>query len=91
MRKLTKAQIETLKHIERWGYSTRIKFHVGEALRRRGLVTRYTTYIVRAIFANADGEHEQYNRPAENPIVSHEWDLTKAGRRALTTPESSEP
>lgn len=88
MSKLTDAQINALKSIEKWGYSTRVNFKVGEALRKRGLVTRYTTYSVRAVFATKDGEHDQYNHSPDDPVISHEWDITPAGRSALTRSNS---
>lgn len=80
MAELTKAQLKTLADIARWPTVARVRFPTGEALRRAGMVTRYTVYAVGADFANRDGVHEQWRG---EPKAQHEWDLTSAGRRAL--------
>lgn len=83
--RLSGAQIFALRCIDKYGARTHIKFNVGEALRKRGLVTRYTTYSIRAVYASSHGEHEQYVKSPEAPVVFHEWKITKAGHAALLT------
>lgn len=81
--KLTDAQVRALSAIARHPRS-RINFSVGEALRKRGLVTRYTTYSILAHFANESGVHVQYRRDPDCAMAIHEWELTKAGRALLS-------
>jgi hypothetical protein len=63
-----------------WG-ANNIRFTVGEALRKRGLAERYTTYVVGADFADKDGVHVQYRQ--DDSLARHEWWITPAGRAVL--------
>lgn len=50
-----------------------------EALRKRGFAERYTSYVIRADYANKDGVTIQYREPARKPCLVHEWWHTTAG------------
>ncbi|MGX9443897.1 hypothetical protein ACWX0K_15145 [Nitrobacteraceae bacterium UC4446_H13] len=51
-----------------------------EALRRRGLVARYTHFSIRAEWACGTEIVEQWRVPSQRP---HDWEITPAGRAAL--------
>ena len=59
------------------------RFGTMEALRRRGLAERYTTYLIRAVYAQQNTMTVQWEESAEKPRVVHEWYITPAGRAAL--------
>ena len=78
--RLTKAQRSALGEIERFKYP-QVAFPTGEALRRRGLVERHTTYETGWDFASKDGVVPQWRGPGR---ARHEWFITPAGRAALS-------
>lgn len=55
-----------------------VKFMSAEALRRRGLVQRDTSYIVKRTYADERGEHVQWV-DRRNPYPQHDWWLTPDG------------
>lgn len=76
--KLTEAQKRELRHLI-GGRSNNINYFVGESLRKRGLVERYTTYLTGADFADKDGVTVQFR----GKQTRHEWWITVSGRAAL--------
>jgi hypothetical protein len=84
--RLTKAQEAALLSIDRYADS-RIRFPTGEALRKAGLVTRETSYVVAREFGNRDGVWSQWEGPA---TPWHYWYLTEAGRAALNEARNAE-
>lgn len=88
-KKLTEAQLRALEAIVSRNELTNFSFSTGEVLRRRGLVERDTCYVVRRVYADAYGEHEQFNLPPEKAVVWHEWWATPAGRSTLSKPKPS--
>lgn len=78
--KMSEAMWKALRAVEQGSYMVRShRFPTLEALRKRGLVERYTTFVSRAWFADKDGEHKQHITPGK----CHEWWLTPAGTMAL--------
>ena len=55
MRRLTEAQLRELKRIDLYGSYNNLNYFVGESLRKRGLVERYTTYPIGADYADKAG------------------------------------
>jgi hypothetical protein len=80
MPRLTSAQMNALADAERSGAPS-LLFRVGEALRKRGLLDRLTTYVHRAEYVTRDSVTDQRWRD----VVEHEWYITNAGREALRT------
>jgi hypothetical protein len=75
--KLTGPMLDALDAISR-GVTCRVRFQTGEALRKRGLVSRSTELVIGRDYADADGVHEQWR--SEVPYEFHEWYLTVEGR-----------
>lgn len=85
MTKLTEAQEKALKWLAR-NDGNRCYWHrfgTMEALRRRGLAERYTTHVIRAVYAQQNTTTVQWEEPATKPHVVHEWYITHAARAAL--------
>jgi hypothetical protein len=59
-----------------------LRFQTGEAMRRRGLLHRVTTYVQKLEFADAKGVHCKYEWPKAHPRASHEWTFTAEGIEA---------
>lgn len=81
--KLTENQWDALLRIAE-GRAFSIHFGTGESLRRRGLLERDTTHVLRRIHAFQSGEVLQYECDPARPYVHHEWEITKAGLRFLS-------
>lgn len=82
--RLTEAQRKALSRIyESATGASWVRFQTGEALRKRGFVTRETCCITGYVYANADGEHVQPHISPEKPWMRHEWYVTPAGRSIL--------
>lgn len=77
--RLTEAQLRELKRIDLYGSYNNLNYFVGESLRKRGLVERYTTYLIGADYADKAGVHQQFR----GNHTHHEWFLTEGGRAAL--------
>lgn len=73
--RMTPAQRDSLRRICHGSVPATVQ--IGESLRKLGLVTRNTEYIVKRVYADKDGEHLQFEK--KNPIKSHEWDATDLG------------
>jgi hypothetical protein len=62
-----------------------IRFQTGEALRRRGLADRLSTYVIKREYVTRDDVTPQFPKDvsAKNPVVWHEWYITQEGKWAL--------
>jgi len=81
MVELTKAQWRELRHAATCsGGTNNLKYFIGESLRKKGYLERYTTYLTGADFADRDGVHCQFR----GSHTRHEWWITNAGRAALS-------
>lgn len=62
-----------------------IRFATGEAMRRLGLLTRTTLFVLGSETADEQGVYTQWRNPARKPRACHEWHFTpkaiEAGRR----------
>lgn len=73
---LSPAQAEFLKRIA-GGALTGAPFSVGDSLRKRGLLERYTTFVTSAEYAHGDEVTTQYKN--RTPVPHHEWWITGNG------------
>lgn len=76
--KLSRSMMDALRRLNA-GSSFPGDFRTLEALRKRGLAERYTTYAVRAEYVTKDGATCQFRAPARRPHLVHEWWHTTAG------------
>lgn len=82
--KLTEAQLKALAAVESSpGQITWHRRQTLEALRRRGLVSRYTHFSIRAEWACGSDVTEQWRLPTNAPRPIDDWEITPAGRTAL--------
>src|ERR1043165_189648 len=66
------------KRTDESGHATYVtNFAAAEGLRKRGLVSRYTRYVVGTDWADERGVHSQWRQ--EKPMRQHEWYSTAAG------------
>lgn len=75
---LSTASVDALLHVHncRGGSTYMPNFSVGEGLRKRGLLCRHSSTVVKEEFANFDGVHTQWSGPARK---RHEWWTTGVG------------
>lgn len=87
--KLSRAMLGALHQMQDHYGSQRVKFNTGEALRKRGLCARLSTYVVRREYVEREHTTQQFPEDisAKNPVVWHEWYITADGKRALTNGE----
>lgn len=82
MAKLSPAMLKELRRFTVVHSITSMNFSTGEALRRRGLLHRYTEHITYTEHAS-DTVSTGVWPSRKSPMVRHEWWLTTAGRAAL--------
>lgn len=80
---LSKTMREALSYVERGVLCPPASFRTLEALRRRGLVTRYTIYSIGADYFEADSKTPQYRNRSKEPYQIHEWAITNKGCEIL--------
>jgi hypothetical protein len=82
-KKLTPAMLTALDKI--LANRDDISFQTGEALRKRGLADRLTTYVFKREYVSKDHVINQFTKGVshKNPVVRHEWYITQEGRWAL--------
>ena len=90
MTKITTSMLKALQRIDGPGIAD-VRFRTGEALRRRGLAGRLSTYVVKRIYVSKDGAINQFpdGVSAKNPVIWHEWYITAEGKQALRERNSS--
>jgi hypothetical protein len=82
--KLTEAQRKALITVDCLpGQTTWHRRSTLEALRRRGLVARYTHFSIRAEWACGTEIVEQWRVPSQRPQPIDDWEITDLGRAAL--------
>lgn len=83
MTKLTPAMFRALEKLT--GPSGNIPFQTGEALRRRGLADRLSTYVFKREYVSKDDVTNQFpdDVSPKNPVIWHEWYITQEGKWAL--------
>ena len=89
VQKLTEAQEKALKWLAKNDGSPCYwhRFGTMEALRRRDLAARLTSYMIKAEYAEKNTVTLQFEAPATKPVIAHEWYITNAGRAALKEEE----
>ena len=89
MEKLTPSMLQALQRIDGPG-NPDIRFQTGEALRKRGLADRLSTYVIKREYVSKDDVTQQFSDDisAKNPVVWHEWYITRDGRAALAKGDS---
>ncbi len=84
MGKLSRTMFKHLLHLGTANGRPYVPFATGEALRRRGLVTRYTEHVTYAEHASTEIRSGKWPSRSK-PMIRHEWWMTPAGRAALTS------